>query len=105
MTVRHLHNDRVRRDAAFAETGEAMLDLAVLPEVRREIGSWPGYRPTPLHALPGLAGQLGIARLWLKDEGGRFGLGSFKALGGAYAVFRYLATEVGRRTGVRVTSA
>ncbi|MBM3518547.1 MAG: diaminopropionate ammonia-lyase, partial [Alphaproteobacteria bacterium] len=47
----------------------------------------------------------GIARLWLKDEGGRFGLGSFKALGGAYAVFRYLATEVGRRTGGRVTSA
>ena len=36
---------------------------------------------------------------WYKDEGERFDLGSFKALGGAYAVFRVLAHNVKRRAG------
>lgn len=51
-----------------------------------------GYAPTPLVALPGLATHLGIAAINVKDEGQRLGLGSFKALGGAYAVIR-LAVE------------
>jgi diaminopropionate ammonia-lyase len=32
-----------------------------------------------------------------KDEGGRFGLGSFKALGGAYAVMKLLQVELAKR--------
>lgn len=48
----------------------------------------PGYRPTPLRALPTLAAGLGVAEVRAKDESDRFGLGSFKALGGAYAVAR-----------------
>jgi diaminopropionate ammonia-lyase len=46
-----------------------------------------------------LAAQAGIASLLYKDEATRFGLGSFKALGGAYAVFRLLAREIETRTG------
>ena len=38
-------------------------------------------------SLSGLARALNIGQIFYKDEGGRFGLGSFKALGGAYAVF------------------
>lgn len=53
--------------------------------------------PTPLHSLPALARELGIAELHLKDEGARLGLGSFKALGGAYAVSRLAAEEASRR--------
>lgn len=60
------------------------------------IGSWSGYRPTPLHSLDGLAGALGVARIYFKDESERFGLGSFKALGGAYAVYRQLADAISR---------
>ena len=41
--------------------------------------------------LPGLARSLGLGAVLLKDDGGRFGLGSFKALGGAYGVRRLLA--------------
>lgn len=41
---------------------------------------------TPLAERPNLAGELGIARLALKDERTRMGLGSFKALGAAYAI-------------------
>ena len=61
------------------------LSLERHAEAKREIQSWPGYAPTPLHALDALARELGIARVWYKDEGPRFGLKSFKALGGAYA--------------------
>ncbi len=46
----------------------------------------PAYEATPLHRLDRLAGELGIAALWAKDETQRMGLGSFKALGGAFAV-------------------
>ena len=57
-------------------------------EAQAAIRAWPGYAPTPLLDLPGLARRLGVATVRWKDEGGRFGLGSFKALGGAYAVQR-----------------
>ena len=59
-----------------------------------EIQTWPGYQSTPLRSLPGLARAAGIGELLYKDESGRFGLGSFKALGGAYAVYRYLVREL-----------
>jgi len=48
---------------------------------KREISSWTGYRETPLRSLSGLARALNIGQIFYKDEGGRFGLGSFKALG------------------------
>lgn len=48
----------------------------------------PGYAPTPLHRMPGLAESLGLADLYLKDEGQRFGLLAFKALGAAWALHR-----------------
>ncbi|MDJ0390039.1 diaminopropionate ammonia-lyase [Roseomonas sp. E05] len=76
--------------------------VVVLPEsgFRRaatEIAAWPGYAVTPLHPLPEIAAGCGIAALHYKDEGSRFGLGSFKALGGAYAVARLLVAELAKR--------
>ena len=47
----------------------------------------PAYAPTPLVRLPGLAKQLGVGQVLVKDESKRMGLGSFKSLGGVYAVF------------------
>ena len=71
-----------------------------------EISSWPGYAPTPLLSLEGLAKSLGIGGLHYKDERGRFGLGSFKALGGAYAVANVLRDKVMRARGLSgVTSS
>lgn len=51
--------------------------------------------PTPLLERPDLARQLGLGGLSVKDEGQRLGLGSFKALGGAYAVLRLVAEKAG----------
>ena len=61
--------------------------------------------PTPLVALPGLAAELGLAALHVKDEGQRLGLGSFKALGGAYALARLVQAEAARRLGRPVAMA
>lgn len=58
-----------------------------------------GDAPTPLHALPGLARELGIGALHVKDEGFRLGLGSFKALGGAYALMILAQEEATRHLG------
>lgn len=60
-----------------------------------------GEGPTPLVELPGLAAASGLGALLVKDESGRHGLGSFKALGGAHAAIRLALDEAGRRTGRR----
>lgn len=70
---------------------------------RSTISKWPGYAQTPLHDLSAKAQELGLAALHFKDEGGRFGLGSFKALGGAYAVARLLQKEIGAALGREVS--
>jgi diaminopropionate ammonia-lyase len=70
-----------------------------------EIASWPGYAPTPLASLAGLAKELGVGALSYKDERGRFGLGSFKALGGAYAVANVLRHKVVAARGLKQVSS
>jgi diaminopropionate ammonia-lyase len=71
--------------------GMVTLPTAGFRRARAEITSWEGYAPTPLRDLPGR----GTVRL--KDESGRFGLGSFKALGAPYAVANLLEGELSRR--------
>lgn len=65
-----------------------------LPLVQALHQSLPGYQPTPLVELPGLAGRLGVKRLFVKDESQRLGLQAFKVLGAAYAVARLLAEQL-----------
>lgn len=50
--------------------------------------------PTPLHELPGLASELGLGRILIKDESSRLDLNAFKGIGVLYAVTRML--ESGR---------
>lgn len=83
----------------------APLTAAGFAKAVREIRSWPGYAPTPLVVLPALADALGLAAIRYKDERGRFGLKSFKALGGAYAVRRVLARQNRPAAEVTVTCA
>ena len=87
------------RDEAYGPARAAVLNDAGFAAAEAAITHWPGYAATPLRALPALASRLGLASLHYKDEGTRFGLKSFKALGGAYAVYRLLAQAVARHTG------
>ncbi|MCH8953596.1 MAG: diaminopropionate ammonia-lyase, partial [Proteobacteria bacterium] len=74
---------------------EALFPRALGDRAVAEIRQWPGYAPTPLRRLDRLAGALGLEAVLYKDESGRFGLGSFKALGGSYAVLRLLSDKLG----------
>jgi len=55
----------------------------------------PGYRPTELTELPALAKELGVGRVFVKDESTRMGLGAFKVLGASWAVARLLTDQGG----------
>jgi diaminopropionate ammonia-lyase len=91
-------NPRATRAAPYAADGrDAVLSLAAFAEARREITAWPGYAPTPLRRLSSLAARAGIGEIRYKDEASRFGLGNFKALGGAYAVFKLLRQAIAAR--------
>lgn len=54
------------------------------------ISSWPEYQPSPLIRATGLARELGLGTVWIKDESRRFGLGGVKALGAPYGLKRQL---------------
>ena len=104
--IGHVHNPHAATETPYGPALQAILSAEGFAAARREILGWPGYAPTPLHRLSGLAEADGVADIWYKDEGGRFGLGSFKALGGAYAVGRVLAREAAARSGAKtITSA
>ena len=104
--IRLFHNTDADPPRPYGEAAQAVLDGAEITAAQREIAAWPGYAESPLEQLPGLAAAGGIGQIFYKDESGRFGLGSFKALGGAYAVYRLLARLVADRLGgVAVASA
>ena len=102
--ARHIANAAAER-CAYDQDLRPLLSRAAFETARAEISTWTGYAPTPLVSLPGLANALGIASLEAKDEGHRFGLKSFKALGGAYAVLRALQAQVEARGQPRPSAA
>lgn len=79
-------NPRAKRFGVWGERQEAVISHEGFRLAEAVIHHWPGYRPTPLASLNGLACEMGLANVWYKNEAERFGLKSFKALGGAYAV-------------------
>ncbi len=95
-----VQNPHADKTLPFAEGAESSISAIGMRVAKESISLWDDYAPTPLTSLPGLAKELGVGELKFKDEGGRFGLGSFKALGGAYAVYRLLARMITEKTGI-----
>lgn len=93
-TLGHVAANRRSGDAA-----SRVLSSEDFARARSEITAWEGYAPTPLAHLRALAAAIGVGDVLYKHEGPRFGLGSFKALGGSYAAQRVLQREIARRTG------
>jgi diaminopropionate ammonia-lyase len=92
-----LTNTRFQATELYGEHRSTLLSAAALAQANTVISTWPGYAVTRLCELPALAHTAGVASIHYKDEGSRFGLGSFKGLGGAYAVARLLCRELGQR--------
>lgn len=96
----------LRHTAGNPKSGEAaysVLSEQDFAKAQAEITAWEGYEETPLVSLAGLASQIGVGRIDYKHEGPRFGLGSFKALGGSYAALRVLQRELSRQLGQDVS--
>lgn len=96
MFVRNTHSDYGSPlTAVDAET----LGPAAAARVARVLAERTSDGPTPLRALSALAGELGVGAIHVKDESVRLGLGSFKALGGAYAVIVLVLEGAARQFG------
>ena len=96
--LQHFTANRKTGDAA-----ERILTRQAFADAQSEITKWDGYAATPLESLPALTARIGVGEILYKDEGPRFGLGSFKALGGSYAAQRVLQRELSARIGKPVT--
>ncbi len=82
------------------KTSDPYLALMSEEEVRKAQAfhsTIPGYEPTPLAHLSQMAKYLGLKDLFVKNEAFRFGLNSFKVLGGSYAISRFIAQKTGRQ--------
>jgi diaminopropionate ammonia-lyase len=99
-----LVNPALDRARLYGASEREILSVAAAETARETIAAWPGYAPTPLLDLADFARRLGLAQVLYKHEAHRFGLKSFKALGGAYAVDRVIASRGGRE-GLTVTCA
>jgi len=96
-----LSDCRLALDPRDAET----LSLAAAEEVERFLRHRENHVVTPLYALACLARELRVGAIHIKDEGLRLGLGSFKALGGSYAVIRLVLDAASEQLGRAVDVA
>jgi diaminopropionate ammonia-lyase len=103
LSARFLPNPALQRLKPYGVEERAILSMADAFDALAAISQWEGYKPTPLLSLPAIANACGVASVHYKDEGRRFGLKSFKALGGAYAVQRLV--ERHGAAGMTVTCA
>jgi diaminopropionate ammonia-lyase len=83
------HNQNDKCDLTF-------LSADTVKKVRAFHKSFPMYRETPLAQLPETAKEMGLDKIYVKDESYRFGLNAFKVLGGSFAIGNYLARKLNK---------
>src|ERR1700722_13419937 len=83
----------------LAEVDQEMFGITAPDLVRSYLLLCPRHAPTPLCSLGNLAASLGYSGIFVKDEGQRLGLGSFRVLGGAYAVIRIVVAHAENKLG------
>ena len=86
--IKHVRNDGFRR-CPFPNAKNNLND-EVIAAAQKTITNWPGYTHTPLISLKTTAAACGVRAIYYKDESHRFGLKSFKALGGKKTMLRSL---------------
>ena len=103
MLVEHFSNHR-KVSGAYPEKLQSLLNIKNVQAAFNEIKTWDGYAETPLYSLRKIASEVGVKNIYYKDESSRFGLGSFKALGGTYGVLKFihhaLESELGEEVSI-----
>ena len=88
----------------YGPVQQALLNQEAFADVEAEVTKLPGYQPTPLITLNGLALASGVRALWCKHEGYRFEVGSFKPTGPVYAMLSVLKGEIRKATGAEAVT-
>lgn len=92
--ITHIHNKLAGADNDYTDDMRNVVSLAAGKSAQEDIARWPGYETSPLHRLDGFASRCNVGQVLYKDESERFGLKSFKALGGSYAVAKQLLQNI-----------
>lgn len=95
----HFHNAGAQASDRYSPALQNIVSLSRADDAYAQITGWPEYSATPLHRLDSLAKRCRVGRLFYKDESQRFGLKSFKALGGSYAVAQQLLRIIESKSG------
>jgi diaminopropionate ammonia-lyase len=85
-------------DPIYLRNPQRVADFRVPPVSRGPFAyhaRLPGYHATRLARLDDLAHELGVARIWAKDESYRLGLPAFKVLGVSWAMYRAFSERLG----------
>ncbi len=72
------------------DNAKRMFPITIACEARKFHRQIPGYRMTPLVAMPNLAQMLGLGGIYIKNEAMRLELNSFKVMGGSFAIYRFI---------------
>ncbi len=97
-------NSEAHPPPEYGPAQKALLNRDAFADVEAEVTNLPGYQPTPLITLNGLATASGVRALWCKHEGYRFEVGSFKPTGPVYAMLSVLKSEIQKATGVETVT-
>jgi diaminopropionate ammonia-lyase len=89
-----IENQLARREAGIPAV-ERIFSGRVARQARDFHRQIPGFNMTPLKSLSRLAGHLGLGGIYVKDEASRLSLGSFKVLGGSFAIYQYIKSRLG----------
>jgi diaminopropionate ammonia-lyase len=95
----YLLNKRAR-DYSTEKTSTDFVSKDIAKKVRSIYSGMHEYSRTPLVSLDKLSEKVGVGNIWVKDESYRFGLNSFKSLGGIYAIYRTLEEMAGRKISI-----
>jgi diaminopropionate ammonia-lyase len=88
-----IENQRASLEEARAAV-DRLLPSGISGEANAFHAQIPGYETTPLKSLSQLARRLGVGNIWVKDESARMGLNAFKALGGSFAIYRFICKKL-----------
>jgi diaminopropionate ammonia-lyase len=83
-----LHKTREHSDAILTALSDVSFPSIDADRPKMLLTRCPAAAVTPLEDVPKLAQVAGVAKVYVKDERNRMGLGSFKALGAAYVIAR-----------------
>ena len=102
MLIQYFKNAK-KNKSSYPEELKSVLNKEDCKSAYEEIKTWDNYSPTPLLSLENIATEIGLKDIYFKNESGRFGLGSFKALGGTYGVLKFIHNQLKQEIGNEVT--